>query len=280
MLSQKQTGNKRVIAYYNKTLSPPEKNYFVTRRELLATVKAIKYFRSYLYEQKFWLRTDHISLRWLWRRKEPSNQVARWLEILAEISYSLEHWAEQKHGNTDGLSRLACNDCRQCELIERRDGGTTRQELDGGEQAPALNVARLDGPLQGRKITRESLPRPLNKEYATNGTLLSALKATEEENIPPDDLLLTTAKIVTRTAQTDLELVEEQAAGTKPVAVIYQALLNWVEVAEKQLEMSGIEVKRLHRKRDSLLLRPGGVLEARLGPQGKPRWCALCAPAT
>ena len=87
-------------------------------------------------------------------------------------------------------------------------------------------MARLDGPLQGRKITRESLPRPLNKEYATNGTLLSALKATEEENIPPDDLLLTTAKIVTRTAQTDLELVEEQAAGTKPVAVIYQALLN------------------------------------------------------
>ena len=91
MLSQKQTGNKRVIAYYNKTLSPPEKNYCVTRRELLATVKAIKYFRSYLYEQKFWLRTDHISLRWLWRRKEPSNQFARWLEILAEISYSLEH---------------------------------------------------------------------------------------------------------------------------------------------------------------------------------------------
>ena len=87
-------------------------------------------------------------------------------------------------------------------------------------------MARLDGPLQGRKITRESIPRPLNKKYATNGTLLSALKATEEENIPPDDLLLTTAKIVTRTAQTDLELVEEQAAGTKPVAVIYQALLN------------------------------------------------------
>lgn len=73
VLSQKQEGVERVIAYYSKTLSPPERNYCVTRRELLATAKAIKYLRPYLYRRKFRLRTDHASLRWLCRRKKPSN---------------------------------------------------------------------------------------------------------------------------------------------------------------------------------------------------------------
>ena len=122
VLSQEQQGVERVVAYYSKTLSPPERNYCVTRRELLATVKAMKHFKPYFYGRKFRLRTDHASLRCLCRSKDPSNQVARWLEILAEFSYTLEHRAGVRHGNADSLSRQACEDCRQCELIERRDG--------------------------------------------------------------------------------------------------------------------------------------------------------------
>ena len=270
VLSQEQEGKERVIAFYSKTLSPPEKNYCVTRRELLATVKAIKHFRPYLYGQKFRLRTDHASLRWLCRRKEPSNQVARWLEILAEFSYTLEHRAGQKHGNADGLSRQACEDCRQCESIERRDGGPTRQELDSEDQVSALKVAGLED------------PRPLSGKSVTDGMLPSALKAAEEEDPPTDtwtDTLLTTAKIVTRTTQADAELAKEQAAGMGPVAVIYQALLNDKEVTEEQLELGSAELRRLHQQRDSLRLRTDGVLEARVAPQGKPRWCAVCPPS-
>ena len=37
VLSQVQEGKERVIAYYSKTLAPPERNYCVTRRELLAS---------------------------------------------------------------------------------------------------------------------------------------------------------------------------------------------------------------------------------------------------
>ena len=36
VLSQVQNGEERVIAYYSKTLAKPERNYCVTRRELLA----------------------------------------------------------------------------------------------------------------------------------------------------------------------------------------------------------------------------------------------------
>ena len=91
VLSQVQNGEERVIAYYSKTLATAERNYCVTRRELLAVVKATKHFRPYLYGRQFLLRTDHASLLWLCRRKEPSGQVARWLELLSEFQYQLQH---------------------------------------------------------------------------------------------------------------------------------------------------------------------------------------------
>ena len=77
MLSQNVEGEECVVAYYSKTFSPPQQNYCVTRRELLAVVMAVNHFRPYLYGQKFRLRTDHASLFWLYKRTEPFHQVAR-----------------------------------------------------------------------------------------------------------------------------------------------------------------------------------------------------------
>ena len=66
--SQMVVGDKRVVAYYSKTFSPPQRNYCVTRRGLLA----VTHFRPYLYGQKFRLRTDHTSLLWVSKWTEPS----------------------------------------------------------------------------------------------------------------------------------------------------------------------------------------------------------------
>jgi len=96
---------------------------------LLAVIKSVKHFRPYLYGRKFRLRTDHASLIWLCTRAEPSSQVARWFEILAEFSYRIEHRPGKKHGNADGLSRQPDEGCKQCLNIEKRDGGPPRSEL-------------------------------------------------------------------------------------------------------------------------------------------------------
>ena len=53
VLSQVHQGYERVITYYSQALSKPECNYCTTRRELLAIVKAIDHFQSYLYGRKF-----------------------------------------------------------------------------------------------------------------------------------------------------------------------------------------------------------------------------------
>lgn len=129
VLSQIQDGNERALAYFSKTLSPAERNYCVTRRELLAIILATKHFRPYLYGKHFLMRTDHASLQWLCRRKEPSHQVARWLEGLAEYHFTLTHRAGLKHGNADGLSRK-CIECKQCKSIETRDGGPSKEQLE------------------------------------------------------------------------------------------------------------------------------------------------------
>ena len=55
-------GHERVIAYGSRVLSKPERQYCVTRRELLAVVAFTDHFRPHLIGQQFVLRTDHGSL--------------------------------------------------------------------------------------------------------------------------------------------------------------------------------------------------------------------------
>ena len=93
VLSQIQAnGVEKVIAYASRVLSKPERQYCVTRRELLAVVTFLKHFRHYLLGKHFTIRTDHGSLQWLQNFKEPEGQVARWIEKLQEYNnnyYSL-----------------------------------------------------------------------------------------------------------------------------------------------------------------------------------------------
>ena len=79
VLSQKQDWVERVISYYSKSLNKAERNYCVTRRELLAVVNAVKHYHHYLYgAPKFTIRTDHSALRWLLNSfKNPEGQISR-----------------------------------------------------------------------------------------------------------------------------------------------------------------------------------------------------------
>lgn len=111
VLSQEIDGKERVIAYASSTLSNAEKRYCVTRKELLAVVHFIKHYRHYLYGRRFLLRTDHGSLRWLLKFKNPEGQLARWLEVISTYDMTIEHRPGKKHGNADALSRIPCNQC-------------------------------------------------------------------------------------------------------------------------------------------------------------------------
>ena len=88
-------------------------------------------FRPYLYGRKFTARTDHNSLKWLRNFRDPYGQVALWLEILAEYTFSVVHRPGLQHGNADALSRLPCKQCRLQEDVEN--------STSNSEQEPEVN---------------------------------------------------------------------------------------------------------------------------------------------
>jgi len=113
VLSQVQNGNEHVIAYASKMMSKEQRNYCVTRQELLAVVHFLKYFHHYLYGRHVLVRTDHAALKWLLNFKEVEGQLARWLQILSSYDIEIEHRPGVRHRNADALSRLPCKQCER-----------------------------------------------------------------------------------------------------------------------------------------------------------------------
>ena len=115
--------NERPIAFYSKTLSKEGRNYCVTRRELLAVILATQHFRPYL-GNKFTVRTDHSSLRWLQKLRNVEGQLARWQSLLQEFNFTIEHRPGKDHGDADALSRRPCYNapCRHCDKADFRCG--------------------------------------------------------------------------------------------------------------------------------------------------------------
>ena len=127
VLSQIHDGVERVVAYFSRTLTAPEKNYCVTRKELLAVVETIRHFHIYLYGSKFTIRSDHSALQWLARLKDPEGQLARWLARLGQYNYQVVHRPGARHTNADALSRRPCPvDCKHCCRRDETLGGTCR----------------------------------------------------------------------------------------------------------------------------------------------------------
>ncbi|KAF6216167.1 hypothetical protein GE061_000506 [Apolygus lucorum] len=118
VLSQIHGEREVVLAYYSRCLSKTERNYCVTRKELLSLVCALRHFDSYGLSsgEPFVVRSDHASLQWLKNFKEPDGQLARWLDVITPYNYQIQHRAGQQHQNADALSRRPCvaNDCKYC----------------------------------------------------------------------------------------------------------------------------------------------------------------------
>jgi len=179
VLSQEQEGTEKVIAYFSRVLSKVERNYCVTRRELLAMVKSIKHFHHYLYGRRFLIRTDHASLKWLMTFKDLEGQLARWSERLQQYNFEVCHRKGRMHGNADGLSRRPCLEtkCKYCSRIEvqiaqdiLREEGTVGRLILGEDSTGEWRKEQLEDPivsifLQGK----ERNCRPSWEEVAEKG---------------------------------------------------------------------------------------------------------------
>lgn len=115
VLSQCHDGQERVIAYMSKTMNKHELSYCTTRKELLAVVTALKHWKHYVLGHKITLRTDNAAVSWMRNLKNPTGQVARWLEHIECFDLDVKHRPGRLHSNSDALSRIPCKACARQE---------------------------------------------------------------------------------------------------------------------------------------------------------------------
>ena len=147
-LSQVQNGKIHIISFASKVLSPAQRKYCTTRKELLAVITFTRQFRHFLLGKNFIVRTDHNSLVWLMNFKNINGQLARWLEELSQYEMTIQHRSGKLHKNADSLSRvphqvepcncyqsgvelyqLPCGGCKYCSKIKEQ-WQTFEEEVD------------------------------------------------------------------------------------------------------------------------------------------------------
>ena len=193
VLSQEHDGRERVIAYMSKAMNKYEQNYCVTRKELLAVINALKHFHSYLYGQEVLLRTDNSAVSWMKSLKNPSGQVARWLQELGNYNLTITHRPGRQHRNADALSRNPCKVCcrqgegTECDTVRVATRGQTRGEqtsletrkapvyIDGWEPANIRQKQIEDPNIGPILIAKEENNRPTWQNISTKSSVLKTL---------------------------------------------------------------------------------------------------------
>ena len=96
---------EHVVVYGGHELSLAETRYSTTEREALAVLDGINCYQPYLTGRKFYAHTDHGSLSWLMKVKDPTGRLARWALRLQHFDFEIIHRPGAANGNADAISR-------------------------------------------------------------------------------------------------------------------------------------------------------------------------------
>lgn len=104
-------GEERVIAYFGRKLTSPEKKYATTEKEALAVIESVNKFRGYIEGTHVTIITDHASLMWLQNLKNPTGRLARWAVKMQQVDMTIKHRPGRLHLVPDALSRAIDEIC-------------------------------------------------------------------------------------------------------------------------------------------------------------------------
>jgi RNase H-like domain found in reverse transcriptase len=92
--------------YWSRLWNPVERNYSTTEKECLAIVGDILTLRPHLDGERFLIRTDHHSLRWVLNLADAQGRLARWRLSLLEFDFEVEYFPGKEHHAVEVMSRL------------------------------------------------------------------------------------------------------------------------------------------------------------------------------
>ena len=95
------------IAFYSRKLSPPELNYDIGDKELLAIVDSIKHWRRYLESDihPLTVYSDHKNLQSFMVEKVLTRRQVRWMIYLSEFDFVIKYRTGKLMGKPDAMTR-------------------------------------------------------------------------------------------------------------------------------------------------------------------------------
>ena len=110
VLSQRSLADQKLhpCAFFSRRLTPPERNYDVGNRELLAVKLALEEWRHWLEgaELPFIVWTDHKNLSYVQTAKRLNSRQARWALFFGRFRFHLTYRPGSRNVKPDALSRL------------------------------------------------------------------------------------------------------------------------------------------------------------------------------
>ena len=201
VLSQKQNGVERVIAYASRSFPASEQHWGIPQQEAHAIFWACtKEFNYYLRfrAKKFEVRTDHKPCLSMKINKVASERMYRWALALQDYNMDIKHVDGSKHVEADAISRLGyLKALHESKFVESEVRiGTIRADTDGqsftagGEavQAVIANIQttptkKLDVEAFDAKHPRQEIVEFDLKELAEHPNLIATLLT--QKTIPP-----------------------------------------------------------------------------------------------
>ena len=188
-----QEGLEYMVACLSRSLNKHERNYSSYQGELLAAVWGIRSFRHYLHGIEFTLITDHQPLKWLLSTKELTGKHARWMLLLQQYSFEVEHRPGAQHINADVLSRFplaSTYDPTGAQLDISTDDEETEQQLAAAiEELAALTMAANLNPTPNSEPEPEPAALSQTDEPAPLADLPGHTDSEADEPEPEDAFL-------------------------------------------------------------------------------------------
>ena len=97
--------NDHTICYESQKLKEHEKNYPMHDIELSSIIHALRMWRHYLMGRKFLLKTDNMSLKYLFDQLDLNSRQARWFPFFTEYHFELNHIKDRDNKIDDYLSQ-------------------------------------------------------------------------------------------------------------------------------------------------------------------------------
>ncbi|KAM1011997.1 hypothetical protein FF1_047138 [Malus domestica] len=116
--------NGRVVAYASRQLKTHEKHYPTHDLELAAIIHALKIWRCYLYGSKFYVYSDHKSLKYLFTQRDLNLRQRRWMEYIKDYDFKLLYHPGKANVVADALSRKTRSTLSSLMLAENDMFGT------------------------------------------------------------------------------------------------------------------------------------------------------------